>query len=382
VRGRSTGNWSSYPIARVSDCPNRPSVLIDEQNRVLHAFFSAPAPPGNACNSSGGAINEKTSQLDAIAFPVGAGTPVILDADSAYVHNASSTKQNVTSSTGIVVLARNSHTTRYWHHYEPLSGSPTPTPSPTATAAATPTPSPSPSPSPTPTATATSGATPTPSPSPSPSPTPTSTPPNGGGIQRLSTSTVVNGAANGQVAVTRPAGTAQGDVLVACLALNGGAVTGAPSGWSLLAAATAQPNPKVYGYYHVAGPSDPPTYTWTLAGAVANGAGIARYGGVATGNPIDGAVSVATGAASTSAAVPGVTTAAAGSMLVGCMAINSSATSVTITSPPGMSEAWDVGGKRQELADQTLTIAGPSGSRTWVFNASRAWAGWLVALRD
>jgi len=71
VRDRPTGNWTNYTIARVSDCPNRPMVLIDEENRVLHSFFTAPGPPGYSCNSSGGAIYEKTSPLDAIAFPVG-----------------------------------------------------------------------------------------------------------------------------------------------------------------------------------------------------------------------------------------------------------------------------------------------------------------------
>ena len=113
-------------------------MLIDEENRVLHTFFSAPAPPAFACNSSGGAIYQKTSPLDAIAFPIGAGTPVILDADSAYVHNVSSTKQNVTSRTGIVVLARNSRTARYWHHYEAISPS-NPPPPPTADFSGTPT---------------------------------------------------------------------------------------------------------------------------------------------------------------------------------------------------------------------------------------------------
>jgi PKD repeat protein len=127
VRDPSTGDWSSYPIARVSDCPNRPIVVIDEENRVLHAFFTAPAPPDFACNSTGGAIYEKTSPLDAVSFPVGSGTPVIVDADSAAVHNVSSTKQNVTSLTGLAVLASNGKTARYWHHYDPLTPSGPPT---------------------------------------------------------------------------------------------------------------------------------------------------------------------------------------------------------------------------------------------------------------
>ncbi len=128
VRDFASGDWTSYPIARVSDCPNRPLVLIDEQNRVLHAFYSAPGPTAYDCNSSGGEINEKTSPLDAISFPIGAGTPVMVDFDSPYVHNASSTKQNVNSQTGILVVARNSHTTRYWHYYESIGGSAPPAP--------------------------------------------------------------------------------------------------------------------------------------------------------------------------------------------------------------------------------------------------------------
>jgi len=251
-----------------------------------------------------------------------------------------------------------------------LSGSPpTPTPTPTATASSTSGATPTPTPSPTPTAVAT------------PTPTPTPTPADGA-IQRLAVSTVVNTTAINQVTVGTPAGTAAGDVLVACLALNGGSVVGAPAGWSLLAAATTQSNPKVYGYLRVAGAGEPAAYTWTLGSSITNGAGIARYAGVSTAAPLDGTVSVATGASATSATVPGVTTSVAGSMLVGCMGINSSATSVTITSPPGMSQAWDIGGKRHELADQLLPSAGASGSRTWTFSAARAWAGWMVALRD
>jgi PKD repeat protein len=165
VRDVFSGSWSSYPIARVSDCPNRPLVLIDTTNRVLHAFYSAPGPTAYDCNSSGGEIQEKTSPLDAISFPVGAGTPVMVDYDSPYVHNPSSTKQNVNSSTGILVIARNSHTTNYWHHYQAITGGPTPTPTPTPTA----TPSPTATPAPT--------ATPTPTPAPTATPAPTPTPP-------------------------------------------------------------------------------------------------------------------------------------------------------------------------------------------------------------
>jgi PKD repeat protein len=123
-----TGVWSRHPIAQVSDCPNRPLVLIDEQNNVLHTFYTAPGPPNYACNSSGGAIYEKTSPLNSVSFPTGRGTPVIVDADSPYIHNVSSTKQNVNGATGIAILAINGSTGYYWHHYEALGPPPPPEP--------------------------------------------------------------------------------------------------------------------------------------------------------------------------------------------------------------------------------------------------------------
>jgi hypothetical protein len=68
-------------------------------------------------------------------------------------------------------------------------------------------------------------------------------------------------------------------------------------------------------------------------------------------------------------------------MLVGCMAINSSSASVTISTPGGLTEAWDVAGKRHELSDGPQAAAGSSGPKTWTFSGSREWAGWMVALR-
>jgi hypothetical protein len=115
----ATGTWSRYPIARVQDCPNRPIVVIDGEHRVLHVFYTAPSPPNFGCNTDvrGGAIYEKTSPLDAISFTVGAGTPMIVDIASPYVHNVSSTKQNVSSATGIAILAVSRSTSYYWHQY-------------------------------------------------------------------------------------------------------------------------------------------------------------------------------------------------------------------------------------------------------------------------
>lgn len=208
-------------------------------------------------------------------------------------------------------------------------------------------------------------------------------PPPPVGVVRESTSTTVNATATSSVTIPTPAGTVAGNVLVACLALNGGSVAtgGAPAGWSSIASVMALSNPHVFGYYKIAGAAEPASYGWTLTSSVLNGGGIGRYSGVDTATPLDVAAKTATGAAATTGTVPGVTTLSTNAMVIGCMAINSSSTTLTITSPSGMSQAWDVGGKRHELADRVQATAGPTGDKTWTFSASRAWAGWLAALR-
>src|SRR4029453_2875301 len=38
VRDPVSEDWTSYPIARVADCPNPPTLLIDPENRTLQVF--------------------------------------------------------------------------------------------------------------------------------------------------------------------------------------------------------------------------------------------------------------------------------------------------------------------------------------------------------
>jgi PKD repeat protein len=121
VRDPATGAWTSHTVARVSDCPTRPMIMIDEENAVVHAYATYPSPPDFVCDSNGGAIHEKTSPLGAISFPEGVGTPVIEDSDSSSVNNVSSTKQTVDSTTGIALLAVNTTTRRYWHNFLPIA---------------------------------------------------------------------------------------------------------------------------------------------------------------------------------------------------------------------------------------------------------------------
>lgn len=126
----ATGTWSKHTIATVSECPNRVIVLIDEAAQQIRTFATYPKPSGTTnagvCTSSGGAIYEKSTPLNNINFTT-AKTARIVDADQ-YVHNVTSTKQNLNSNTsgtansGLLVLADVNATSRYWHYYDPTGG--------------------------------------------------------------------------------------------------------------------------------------------------------------------------------------------------------------------------------------------------------------------
>ena len=139
VRNPATGDWASHVYGRVSENHTRPIVLLDEQAGVIHMFAPGPAAAGG---SNDEIIYEKTAPTNNIAFALGMGTPVIKDADNIEMNDVTSTKQNVNATTGLVVLASNATTRRYWHHYDPL-GPGTPA-APSANFTASPTQGPAP----------------------------------------------------------------------------------------------------------------------------------------------------------------------------------------------------------------------------------------------
>jgi hypothetical protein len=118
VRDPASGTWSTTTVWRVSDGGTngftRPIVEIDSSNQVLHVFATS--------SDLGGAIYEKTSPLGSISFPVGNGTPFIVDGGSLTLNNSTSTKQSVTTASGLAVLCGSDGTSFYWHNYQSLAG--------------------------------------------------------------------------------------------------------------------------------------------------------------------------------------------------------------------------------------------------------------------
>lgn len=117
------GTWSMTTVGRVQDCHTRPVLVLDPAHSLLHVYLTAPG----TCNVSGyaGTIYEKTANLDSPSFASGRGTPVIRDAASQKLNNVTTTKQEITARSGIVLLASNSVTQRYWHAEESI-GTPPP----------------------------------------------------------------------------------------------------------------------------------------------------------------------------------------------------------------------------------------------------------------
>lgn len=107
-----TGVWSKYTFGRKKDHHTRPIVLIDEEHGVIHMFATSP--------EDSGVIYRKTTSISNIAFPVGLGEVFIKSSSNVNVNNVTSTKQNLSSSTGLLVLASDVQTRMYLHGYVPL----------------------------------------------------------------------------------------------------------------------------------------------------------------------------------------------------------------------------------------------------------------------
>jgi len=101
------GSWSNYTVATGTDSHTRPILLLD----LEHSLFRIYMTHGQA----GGPIVEKTSPMGSISWPTGTGTPVIWDASANDMNNSTSTKQNITAQSGLIVAAFEDTTKHYWH---------------------------------------------------------------------------------------------------------------------------------------------------------------------------------------------------------------------------------------------------------------------------
>jgi hypothetical protein len=125
VRDRA-GNWTNHVFGRVGDNHTRPIVMLDEEHRDLYMFATAPC-------CTGGAIYYKKTSLNNVSFSDGVGTPFIQSPTDTTINDATSTKQNVSSATGLMIMASGgtlagtggTGSGYYWHNIMDLGNSDT-----------------------------------------------------------------------------------------------------------------------------------------------------------------------------------------------------------------------------------------------------------------
>jgi hypothetical protein len=193
----------------------------------------------------------------------------------------------------------------------------------------------------------------------------------------------VNGATS--LSINVPAGVVAGDVMLATVDAEGAAAYTVPSGWS---ATGLYDGTSFIGrsgvYFHVAGGSEPASYSWGLGTSRKAAGHIASYIGVDNPSPIQ---TSATGGASsgTSATAPTITTAVANQLVVMDAGDGDTAQS-TITPPGGTSERVEVytSGSGSvvghDVVDFRQVAAGATGTKIFTLSSSAGWGTITIGL--
>jgi len=114
VIDRQGGTWSSHQFSQIKDKHTRPIVLLDGADGQVLVFATSP--------THGGAIYMKHAPFDQLHFETGVGQEVMGTPDDPSINNATTTKQTVDATTGVVVLASDDTTGRYVHVAASLGG--------------------------------------------------------------------------------------------------------------------------------------------------------------------------------------------------------------------------------------------------------------------
>ena len=142
--------------------------------------------------------------------------------------------------------------------------------------------------------------------------------------------------------ITKPAGTTNGDVLIAVISARPNTVTiTAPTGFALINRQnnTGGSANAVAMYWKLAASGEPANYTWTISANTGNAGGIMAFSGVDNANPINASAGALTAASTTIFSAPSVTTSVTNTMIV---TAHEYASSSRWTAPTGMTEAVDV----------------------------------------
>jgi hypothetical protein len=105
----TNGTWSRTTYSTHAFVNTRGIVLLDQPNDRLYFFVTS--------SESGGTIDFKITSMSNPSFPDGDGDAFIQSPTDTHMNNATSTKQNVTSSSGLLVMASDDTSDFYVHNF-------------------------------------------------------------------------------------------------------------------------------------------------------------------------------------------------------------------------------------------------------------------------
>ena len=417
-----SGAWTKHPVAKVSEQNTRPITMLelDLVTRDIYVFMAMGQ--GNA----GRGISFKRSSIDGIGFPETATTLIEGPAGESISYPTSS-KQNATSSSGIVVLA--SDGVNYWHNtlvngvvHNPPTADPAATgtsvgvalqirltggdpedcelefalvsdPSNGSLGAVNNEPCIAGAPN-----TDSATVTYTPDPGFSGSDQFSFSADDGGLTSEIAAVdiTVASGgiflrgssfAENGvdtSVTVPLPAGIQTDDVIIASVDVRGSTTITPPSGWSLIRLDGNGSTQQKATYMKIASGGEGTSITFGLSRNESAVAGILVYAGVDTADPIEAHSGAINGSSSPNLTAPSINISTANTRVI---ALFGAAADATIEPPAGMTEQgeaaansgqYDVVG---EAADRDQAATGPSGQATATANTSVRSISQQLALR-
>ena len=203
-----------------------------------------------------------------------------------------------------------------------------------------------------------------------------------------SAATAQTGSGATSIAVNVPAGVVAGDVMIAVIDAEGSGTFTAPTGWSStgLFAGTRE-----FGYrgvyFHVAGSSEPASYSWGLTTSRKATGTILSYVGVENASPIEVTATSAGAKTGTSDAAASITTTVANTKVIMDLGALNAAGSFTITGPAGTTKRESIftsgtgsvlGGDAQDF---TQAAAGATGTKTFTVSVSIPWGTTTIALK-
>lgn len=189
-------------------------------------------------------------------------------------------------------------------------------------------------------------------------------------------------AGNGTTAVqNKPAGTADNDILVVFLYVEGGVSVSVPGGWAQIATLhNLTQNYDTYIWWKRAA-SEGASWSWSWTGTQwRDGWAVALSGAVASGSPLDGTTASNSGTDAT-AECTAITLAETDSLLLACGGWWDSNSATPPTGSPTFTERVDTTNNAY-CATASATASGTTGTKTITILGSTPWSSYLVGVRS